>query len=377
MTVQTHIPLNQLVAWPGNVRKTRNKGILAEVKASIKADGLLQNLVVLPHGKKFAVVAGETRLLAMQELAAEKHLPGDFAVKVEFTTKENAHAVSLAENTIRENMNAADEAEAFAKLVEKGHSKLKIGERYGRTERYVEQRLKIAECSKASLKAYRDGLITIDQLHAFTVAKNHKEQDAVLKQVLGNGYFDRSPDGIREALKGDDTIELDDIRLKVVPPEDYVAAGGVIVKRDLWSDDNGGVIDDVPLLNKLVGEKCDTRVEAVKKEGWLWVEPRVTFGYSDKAQFTTLEPDFKPLPPKKQESSMTSPRSLRKRKKKTRRWIGIVLNTTKQIPRKETSRRKSASSKTSARNSGRPKNSPSPGPWSLSAKMALPSSAAL
>src|ERR1700733_654772 len=149
-TAHTHIPLNQLVAWPGNVRKTRSKNHIAETKASIHEDNLLQNLIVLPFGKKFAVVDGETRLLAMQELAAEKHLPEDFPVRVEFTTEENAHAVSLAANTIRENMNAADEAEAFAVLVKAGYSMLKIGERYGRTERYVEQRLKIAERSKGS-----------------------------------------------------------------------------------------------------------------------------------------------------------------------------------------------------------------------------------
>ena len=299
-TAQTHIPLNQLVAWPGNVRKTRNKTILAEVKASIKEDGLLQNLIVLPHGKKFAVAAGETRMLAMRELVAEGHLPEDFAVRVEFTTEENAHAVSLAENTIRENMNAADEAEAFAVLVKAGYSKLKIGERYGRTERYVEQRLKIAERSKASLKAYRDGLISLDQLHALTVAKSRKDEEAVLKQILGKGYFDRSPGGIREALKGDNAVELDDIRLKAVPPDDYVAAGGVIVKRDLWSGEDNGEIENVLLLNKLVDKKLAGWDEAVKEEGWLWTETRVNFGYSDRAQFTALKPDFKPLPAKKQ-----------------------------------------------------------------------------
>ena len=33
---------------------------------------------------------------------------------------------------------------------------------------------------------------------------NHKDQNEVLKRILGKGYCDRSPHGIREALKGDE-----------------------------------------------------------------------------------------------------------------------------------------------------------------------------
>ncbi len=58
----TNIPLNKLTAWEGNVRKTQAKGSIDELAASIKADGLQQNLVVIQDGKKFAVVAGARRL---------------------------------------------------------------------------------------------------------------------------------------------------------------------------------------------------------------------------------------------------------------------------------------------------------------------------
>jgi len=58
MTTTTDIPLNKLVAWDGNVRKTASNGI-DELAASIAAHGLLQSLVVRKHGRgKFAVVAG-------------------------------------------------------------------------------------------------------------------------------------------------------------------------------------------------------------------------------------------------------------------------------------------------------------------------------
>jgi ParB family chromosome partitioning protein len=304
-TAQTiqNIPLNQLVAWDGNVRKTRSKSHVAEIKASIKHDGLQQNLVVFPDGKKFAIAAGQTRFEAMQELAEEGHLPKDFAVPVIFTTKEEAHAVSLAENTIRENMNAADEAEAFAKLAGEGTSNLEIGQRYGRTERYVDQRLKIAGCSKLCLKEYRAGNLTLDQLYALTVAKDHKAQDEVVKRITGKGYFDRDPDSIREMLQPEDAVDTDDIRFKIVSEKDAIAAGVVIAQNDLFPVDGKeakGIVQNPELLDKLVMEKLEKKLASVQKEGLLWNEIHVPFPYEHKSSFMELEPDLKPLPPKKQ-----------------------------------------------------------------------------
>ena len=65
MTNMKDIPLNQLVAWSGNVRKTHNKTGIEELAASIKAHGLQQNLVVRKDGRKFGVVSGGRRLKSM------------------------------------------------------------------------------------------------------------------------------------------------------------------------------------------------------------------------------------------------------------------------------------------------------------------------
>jgi ParB family chromosome partitioning protein len=80
-----NIALNQLVLSPTNVRKTPPSAAEdAELKASIRARGLKQNLVVHPASLDptdvHAVVAGGRRLKALQELAAEGAIPADFKV---------------------------------------------------------------------------------------------------------------------------------------------------------------------------------------------------------------------------------------------------------------------------------------------------------
>jgi len=68
----TEIPLNKLIPFAGNVRKTHNKRFISELAASIRAHGLQQNLVVRKDGAKYAVLAGGQRLKALLQLADRK-----------------------------------------------------------------------------------------------------------------------------------------------------------------------------------------------------------------------------------------------------------------------------------------------------------------
>jgi len=62
----TTIALNKLTSWSGNVRKTGASEGIDELASSIAAHGLLQSLVVRKATRgKFAVVAGQRRLLAL------------------------------------------------------------------------------------------------------------------------------------------------------------------------------------------------------------------------------------------------------------------------------------------------------------------------
>ena len=65
------VAINQLVPSKRNVRKSKpSKEADQELLAGIRAEGLLQNLVVIPNGKPdvFEVVAGKRRLKALQQL---------------------------------------------------------------------------------------------------------------------------------------------------------------------------------------------------------------------------------------------------------------------------------------------------------------------
>jgi ParB family chromosome partitioning protein len=131
-----NIPLDKLVPSPTNVRKTPPSSAEdAELKASIRARGLKQNLVVHPSAGKngvHAVTAGGRRLRALQDLAAEGVIPADFQVPCLVEAPEAALETSLMENRIRAALSPADEFVAMAALIDRGETVEAVATRFRR-----------------------------------------------------------------------------------------------------------------------------------------------------------------------------------------------------------------------------------------------------
>ena len=297
MTDITNIPLNKLTAWEGNVRKTQTKGGIDELAASIEAHGLLQSLVVRKDGKKFAVVAGNRRLAALTTLQKERKIDADFEVPCQVIGSDaTATEISLAENTMRENMHPADECDAYRDLIDNGAPIVDVAARFGKTETYVKQRLKLARVSPVVIAAYRKEKLNLEQVQAFAVSDDHEAQEAVFRDFDP----DRNDASDIRASLTEDEITVTDKRVRYVTLKAYEKAGGA-VRRDLFSQDDDGVfILDMPLLDRLASEKLDRAAKSVQKEGWKWVEARPEFDYQDKSKFHILREELTPLPAKKQ-----------------------------------------------------------------------------
>jgi hypothetical protein len=122
-----NIPLNQLALSPTNVRKTPATAAEdAALEASIRAKGLLQNLIVhaLPIDGKgvYEVDAGGRRLKILQKLVLEGVIDADHPVPCLVREPAAAVETSLMENTIRAAMHPADEFVAMAELIDAGEA---------------------------------------------------------------------------------------------------------------------------------------------------------------------------------------------------------------------------------------------------------------
>jgi ParB family transcriptional regulator, chromosome partitioning protein len=294
MNVTIEIPLNKLVPFAGNVRKTQNKRFIAELAASIRAHGLQQNLVVRKDGKNFAVVAGGQRLKALMQLAKEGDIKSTYRVPCKIADGDfDPSEISLAENVMRDDMHPADRFEAFRDLVDKGQSTADIAARFGTSDKAVQQLLKLARVSPVIMKAYRGDKLTFAQVTAFAVSDDHEAQERLFQSFGPHG---REARAIRAVLI-ESEIATDDKRVKFVTLKAYQKEGGEVRPDWFGKDADSGFILDKGLLDRLLAEKFDSAKKQLAKEGWKWTDAYADFGYQEQAQFRGLRPEFAPLAP--------------------------------------------------------------------------------
>jgi ParB family transcriptional regulator, chromosome partitioning protein len=121
---------------------------LAELAASIKAQGVVQPIVVRPLEppgsgvpQRYEIIAGERRWRAAQ-MAGLKDIPAVIRV----IPNEAAIAVALIENIQRENLNPLEEARAFTRLIDEfGLTHQEVADAVGRSRAGVTNLLRLLE----------------------------------------------------------------------------------------------------------------------------------------------------------------------------------------------------------------------------------------
>jgi ParB family transcriptional regulator, chromosome partitioning protein len=289
-----YLPLGQLALSLTNVRKTPpTEAEDAELEASIRAKGVLQNLIVHPAGDGlYEVDAGGRRFRILQKLAAERVIDAkEYKVPCKVEQPEEAIETSLAENTIRANMHPADEFVAMAALIDGGATIRDIAVRFGTSERHVKQRLRLGKLPPELLDAFRAGAIALETVTAFTLGADHAAQLAVWNQLKGQSYI--SSHRVRHLLT-DAAIPLDSELGLFVGAKAYKAAGGTITE-DLFSTDHERFMDDAALVRGLALEKLEARAEELRPE-WAWTKAVLEPEYRFLAQYARVEPKPGKLP---------------------------------------------------------------------------------
>ena len=290
------VPLSQLELSPDNVRKTpADDSAFTELKASIAAHGLLENLIARSMGPspdgagRYAVIAGGRRLAAMQALAAEGALEEDHPVPCRMIGAiVAAEEVSLAENSVRAAMHPADQVEAFRRLADAGSTAAAIAARFGVSERTVEKRLRLGNAAPVLLEAYRAGEIDLDTLMAFAVTTDQARQSVVWETVSQQGY--RPGAWQIKRLLTEDRVPATSAIARFVGIEAYEATGGKI-DRDLFAeeDERGIWFDDPDLLNKLAIDSLQVAARELETR-WKWAEARLDVDWSATAAFGRVRP---------------------------------------------------------------------------------------
>ena len=243
-----------------------------------------------PKGKSgdFDVVAGGRRLAALRLLVEQGKLVDEQPIECLQVPPDKAVEISLAENIGREAMHPADQFVAFKKLVDSGKSIGDVAEAFGVSELAVSRRLKLTSVSTRLFALYRKGAMTLEQLMQFTLTDDHKRQERVWKDAPD---WQRDPRQLRILLLQSE-VATNDPLVGFVGVDAYRQAGGEL-RPDLFSDDGLAFITHTDVLRELATDKLVSIAVTHHAQGWLWVETRVRYDYTEIAKFRRLSQGFR------------------------------------------------------------------------------------
>lgn len=148
-----NMPVECLVPHPQNPRK--DLGDLEELTASIKENGIYQNLTVIPVNEavpgeepKYMVVIGHRRLEAAKR-AGLKEVP---CAIVRDLSETRQLQIMLLENMQRSDLTVYEQAQGFQQLLDFGMDIEDISQQSGFSKSTIRRRLEIAKLDQNKLK---------------------------------------------------------------------------------------------------------------------------------------------------------------------------------------------------------------------------------
>ncbi|WP_018079117.1 PRTRC system ParB family protein [Thiobacillus denitrificans] len=170
---------------PGNnPRKYFDPESMRELEDSIRANGVLQPILVRPVGEdNYEIVAGERRYRAARTVFGEE---GTICVVVRELDDAAAEVAALVENTLRSDMSVAEEAEAASALVGKFNGdREQVAAELGWPLSKLNRRLALLEATHAVRDALTQRKISLGHAELLAAAPKDK-QDKVLERVIAN-----------------------------------------------------------------------------------------------------------------------------------------------------------------------------------------------
>ncbi len=214
------LPLSLMRPGAFQPRRDIEEEPLEELAASIKANGVLQPIVIRPlppelrDGARYEIVAGERRWRAAK-LAGLKDIP---AIVREMSDREAA-LIALIENIQREELTSAEEARAFKRLVEEfSLTHQEISELVGRSRAAVTNIMRLLELPPEIVALIDARALGMGHARALLGLESDEERLRVRQRVTAREYSVRDTEQlVRRALQGDE--------------ERAGAAGGAVVSE--------------------------------------------------------------------------------------------------------------------------------------------------
>ena len=177
----TMIRIDDLHPHPDNPRK--DLGDLSELTESIKKQGVMQNLTVVPDQDGYKVIIGHRRMAAAKAAGLE-----EVPCVIRELDDRKQFEIMMEENMQRQDLTVPEQAYGFQMMFNWGYSIKDIAEKTGFSETTVYHRLQIAKLDKKILQSRQQDRndmlqLTISDLYELEKIAVVKDRNQILKEA--------------------------------------------------------------------------------------------------------------------------------------------------------------------------------------------------
>lgn len=188
------LPVGAITPHPGQPRRRFDESALDELAQSIAARGVIQPIVVRPHGKGFQIVAGERRWRAAQR--ARLH---EVPVIIRDFDEAETLEIALVENIQRQDLNAIEEAQAYQRLIaDYGHTQDALARIVHKSRSHVANLMRLLELPDIVQAHVVEGRLTMGHARALIGAA---DPEALAQQVIARGLSVRETEQLARAAR--------------------------------------------------------------------------------------------------------------------------------------------------------------------------------
>lgn len=195
-----NLPVERLKPGKYQPRTHMDQDSLAELAASIKAQGVMQPILVravnsTPGAERYEIVAGERRWRAAQ-LAGLSEVP----VLVRSIPDEQALAMALIENIQRENLNPLEEAQGLQRLIDEfGLTHQQAADAVGRSRPAASNLLRLLQLSAPVQEMLITGKLDMGHARAL-LPLNGAQQVAIAQRIVQKGLSVREAERLVQQI---------------------------------------------------------------------------------------------------------------------------------------------------------------------------------
>jgi len=179
------VPLDHIQPDPQQPRKRFKRSSIEELAHSIKAQGILQPLIVSPiEQKRYRIIAGERRWRAAK-IAGLKTVP----VISRAVSEQESFELALLENIQRVDLTPLEEALSYHRLVEEFElSHEQVAERTGKSRSTITNALRLLKLSAEVITLLDEGILSAGHSRALLGLEDQDQQIAVARQSVDQGW---------------------------------------------------------------------------------------------------------------------------------------------------------------------------------------------